>query len=60
MDENTKELETLNDLPKIENNVLDFTSEIQSINEDLDRVGETIDGIEKLTDNIEDVKVKKK
>ena len=60
MDENTKELETLNDLQKIEDNVLDFTSEIQSINEDLDRVGETIDGIEKLTDNIEDVKVKKK
>lgn len=60
MDENTKELETLNDLTKIEDNVLDFTSEIQSINEDLDRVGGTIDGIEKLTDNIEDVKVKKK
>ena len=60
MDENTKELETLNDLQKIEDNVLDFTSEIQSINEDLDRVGGTIDGIEKLTDNIEDVKVKKK
>ena len=60
MDEITKELETLNDIPKSDDNVLDFASEIQSINEDLDRVGETIDGIEKLTDNIEDVKVKKK
>ena len=52
MDEITKELETLNDIPKSDDNVLDFASEIQSINEDLDRVGETIDGIEKLTDNI--------
>lgn len=64
MDENnleiTKELESLNDIPKETEVPLDFVEEIQNINEDLDRVGETIDGIEKLTDDIKDVKTKKK